>query len=420
VTFNALNPEPGDDGTLNFQIRKHGTGESFVAAKMASVPSFSNGGTWIIDDLEEGVTYDIQTKLVINGADIVSSQIVTATAPATDIKIVLTVTWKELPQQSITSSQNKTISGTLQVAGYIPKDAFYAIFTAPARDNSDLGAEEVDDPQFTRVINGVVAHTDNDWKWDGALAQVDYRVRAELYTATGEYIGTSNIENAVVPQNDVALVLQSKAVTEPITTPISGKVKLNGGYKSDSEIVVQARANGSGGFADVDRFPAESNRDWVFKDAKSGVQYDVRAVLRRQGEDQAQSSQQSTTAPAKDILLTINSSLDLDDPTQKPEIIECDEDDGEYDATIRFPGVDSARAYWIRIGKENNSGDRFNESEEPDEYGEDVDVKVRIDEDTYYYADYAYTYCSDCETLDSYSDFSSSLKFYCGDEPDDD
>lgn len=420
VVFDGLTPEEEDEGAITFVVRKHNTGAIFELATVVITPDFNNGGQWMIGELEESVSYDVQAALVIDGEEIVKSQIATVTAPASDVDLALTVTWSDLPSDSVQSSQNKTISGALSIHGHIPDNATYTIFTAPARDNSDLEAEEVDDPQFTIAIANLVANEENVWSWEQALAQVEYRIRAELYTESGEYIGTSDIESGVVPQNNVTLTLQSKAETEPVQTPISGKVVLNGGYKSDSTVVVQVRENESGGFFDVDSFPAESNRKWVYAEAKTGVNYDVRALLIRQGEEQAKSSQQQTIAPASKVNLTINTDFNLDDPVERPEIVSCEERDDKYDAIIRYPGVESARAYWVRIGKEDNGGDRFNEIEKPDNYGEDIEVTIRIDEGRYYYTDYAYSYCSDCDTLDSFSDFSSSLKFYCGDDPDDD
>ena len=421
LTFDALSPEEGDEGSIDFFVRAHNTGAVFEPATMFMNPNFSNGGQWVISELEDDVHYDVQAVLMIGGEEITKSQIATVTAPASDVSFNLTVTWSDLPEKSVDASQNKTIAGTLDISGYIPDNATYTIFTAPARDNSDLGLGEVDDPQFTLAVSDLVAEEENTWVWDQALAQVEYRIRAELYTESGEYIGTSDIESGTVPQDGVALKLQSQAVTEPVQTPISGKVVLNGGYKSDSTVVVQVRENGSDGFFDVDSFPAESNRNWVYAEAKTGVNYDVRAVLMRQGAEQAKSSQEQAKAPAKKINLTINTDFGLDDPVERPEIVSCEErDDGTYNATIRYFGVDSARAYWIRIGKEDNGGDRFNEIEKPDNYGENVEVTIRIDDDRYYYTDYAYSYCSDCDTKDSFSDFSSSLKFYCGDDPDDD
>lgn len=419
ITYNALKPEPADQGEVVLSIREHGSGKDFVPIVASVEPSLVNDSAWVVDQVKKNVSYDLRATLRIDGRDVVSSQPVRVTAPADGVEIVLTITWKDLPPQSVAASQNKTISGALSVAGHIPAGATYAIFTAPARDLSELGAEDVDDPQFTRVISGVTAHAHNAWSWSQAIARMDYRVRAELYTAAGEKIGTSQISDAVVPQNDVKLAIQSAAVPpEPAKVVVSGSVKVNGGYKSDSDIVIQVRENGTGGYKDVDRLSVEGDRTWVFKDAKSGVRYDIRAVLRRGDEEKSRSGQQTTTAPAQHVQLTINTDLDLDDPHVKPELISCDKkSDGKYDAKVRFPGIEKARAYWIRLGTENNSGDRFNEEERPDDYGDSVDVKVRINKDTYYYADYAYTYCGDCDKMSSYSDFSTSLKFYCGDKP---
>ncbi|MEA3322998.1 MAG: hypothetical protein U9Q12_02140 [Patescibacteria group bacterium] len=421
LTFDALTPEEDDEGSIEFVVRKHNTGDVFTPATMSITPSFDNGGTWMIEDLDEGVLYDVQATLVIEGEEVTKSQIATVTAPASDVDMILTVTWTELPKQSIQASQNKEIAGTLAISGYIPDSAFYGIWTAPARDESDLSADEVDDPKFTRVLNNQPANTTNSWKWDGALAQVDYRVRAELYTASGDYIGTSNILDAVVPQNNIALGLQSGASTEPVTETLSGLVKLQGSYKSDSTISVQIREDGSGGFTEVDSFPAESSKKWVYSDAKAGVEYDVRAVLQRKGNDIATSKQEHTTAPDNDVDLTIDTSMNLVDPSTKPSVTKCDKrDDGDYDVTLNFPGINNAESYWIRVGKDNGAADRFNEPETPDNTGDAVNIKLHIDSDKYYYTDYAYSYCKDCTTLDSYSDFSDDLKFYCGDDPEDD
>jgi len=418
VVFDALKPEKEDEGELVFSVRKYNTGGVFEPAKMLISPSFDNGGTWMIGELEEGMPYDVRSTVVINGKEIKSSQIATVTAPASDINLMITMTWQDLPEQSIKASQNKAIGGGLEISGYIPENATYSIFAAPARDNSQLESEEVDDPQFKSVISDQKADESNEWIWNGALSQVEYLIRAELYTEDGDYIGTSDIESGVVPQGDVSLELNSKASSEPTQTPISGTVTLHGSYKSDSSVVVQVRENGSGGFFDVDSFPAESNRKWVYGDAKTGINYDVRAVLMRQGEEESKSNQKYTVAPAKDITLNIDTELSLDDPEDRPEILKCEsKGDGQYDATLRYPGIDDSRAYWVRIGKDKYQGDRFNEAERPDEYGGDLEIKIRIDEERYYYSDYAYSYCSDCTTLDSYSDFSSSLKFYCGEEP---
>lgn len=421
LTFDALTPEEGDDGEIAFVIRKHNTGDVFVPATVSIAPSFDNGGTWMIENLDEGVAYDVQSTLVIGGEEIIKSDIVTASAPASDVDMVLTVTWTELPEQSVQTSQNKEIAGTLAISGNIPEGAFYGIWTAPARDESDLSAEEVDDPKFTRVLNNQPASSANNWTWNGALAQVDYRVRAELYTASGDYIGTSNILDAVVPQINIALKLQSEASTEPVKETLSGTVKLQGSYKSDSTVSVQVREDGSGGFSEVDSFPAESSRKWSYTDAKAGMEYDVRAVLQRKGDDVATSKQVHTTAPDNDVDLTIDTSMNLVDPSTKPSVSNCDKrDDGDYNVTLTFPGINNAESYWVRVGKDNGDADRFNEPETPDDTGGLVSVKLHIDNDKYYYTDYAYSYCKDCETLDSYSDFSDDLKFYCGDDPGDD
>jgi hypothetical protein len=143
--------------------------------------------------------------------------------------------------------------------------------------------------------------------------------------------------------------------------------------------------------------------------------------LQRKGDDISTSKQVHTTAPASNVDLTINTDMNLVEPSDEPVVASCEKrDDGDYNVKLKFPGIHNAEAYWIRVGKEKNSGDKFNEPEIPDNTGDDVKIKLHIKEDKYYYTDYAYSYCKDCTTLDSFSDFSDHLKFWCGDEPEDD
>ncbi|XLQ19677.1 MAG: hypothetical protein ACKUBY_03730 [Candidatus Moraniibacteriota bacterium] len=422
ISFNSLKPEQGDEGSIDFKIREHNTGAVFESVDAAITPSLTNGGTWMIDELDANKLYDLKAVLVIEGEEITESHVVTVTAPASDVDLVLTVTWKELPEDSVNASANKTVAGSLNIAGHIPSGSTYTIFTAPVQDLSDADSQVVANGyKFTKQLVGLPAAATNNWEWDDALAKVDYKVQAELYDVNGNYLGSSNNVDAVVPQNDVVLSLESSAITEPTKTPLSGTVTLNGSYKSDSTVSVQVREDGAGGFTEVDSFPAESKRKWVYTDAKTGVEYDVRAKLFRKGEEKATSHQEHTTAPDKGIDLTINTEMSLDDPTSQPVVVSCeDRDDNEYKVTLKYPGVDSARAYWILVGDEKHGNEEHSGKEEPDDDGDDVEVSFHIDEDTYYYTEYAYSYCDDCTTLDSYSEFSPYLKFYCGDKPEND
>ena len=419
ITFNSLTPEKGDEGEIKFEIREHNTGAIFESATVAIAPSLTDGGTWMIDELKVGTLYDLKATAVINGEEITRSNIVTTAAPASDVNLVLTVTWKDLPEGSVKSSANKTVAGTLSIAGHIPKGATYTIFTAPVKDLSDIDSDIVNDFNFKKVVIGIPAKAINSWRWDDALAKIDYKVQAELYDAAGKYLGASNNADAAVPQEGIKLSLESKAVTEPVKTPLSGIITLNGSYKSDSIVSVQVREDGIGGFTEVESYDAQSHHKWVYANAKTGVEYDVRAKLMRKGKEVAQSHQEHTTAPAKNIKLKMNTSMSVDDPTSQPVVVSCKKKGhGEYKVTLKYPGANDARAYWMLVGDEKHGNDEYSGSKKSDDDG--VKISLHIDKDTYYYTEYAYSYCSDCTTLDSYSEFSPYLKFYCGDKPDND
>ncbi len=424
VTFDGLAPEPNDNGEIVIAVREHAVGGVFTLVDLSAQPELRDGAQWAWDGATDDRAYDVKATLMIDDVEVTSSPIVTVTAPSSSVELVLTVNWTNLPDASISSSGNKTIAGTTAVSGYIPTGATISVFTAPARDESQISSEEVVDPKFTPVVTGIIAKANTSWEWDRALSQVEYLVQAELYDASGNYISSSHNVKASVPQGNVALAITSSASStpeEPEAVGVSGTVELNGSYKSDSEVVVEARENGAGGFFKVDSFPAESKRNWEYKGAKNGVPYDFRATLKRDNNDIATSKQHSTAAPATGITLKINTDMDLDAPSQAPVIASCSKrDDKGYDVKLTFPGVTGAKSYWLQVGKSSSSADRLNESEQPDSTGESVHVKVKIDKDRYYYTRYAQSICSDCTTQDSYSDFSKKLKFYCGEEPDDD
>ena len=413
VTFSGLKPEPGDSGDITIMVRKHGTGEVFKKVNLSVSPELKDGTAWTWGDAIVDDVYDIQALLTIDGKEIALSDIATATAPAKGVELPLRVTWSKLPLEGREKSFKK-ISGDIIVSGYVPEGATVTIYTAKSRDNSELQPEEVDNPLFVPVVKRVSASNDKKWYWDEALGQIDYLVKSELYSKEGTLIGVSDIVHAIAPDENVTMNITSSAQAPQKDVTISGFTRLDGSYKSDSTIIVSVRENGMGGFNEVASFPAESDKIWEFNKAKSGVSYDVRAVLMHKDNEIARSKQKHTVAPAKDIKLKISTGLDLDDPIEKPFLVECKKKGSKkYDAKITFPGIGDARAYWIKVGTKKHSANRFNEPEHPDNVGEDLTIKLRVDKDKDYYAEYAYSYCKDCTTLDSYSDFSSHVKFSC-------
>ncbi len=412
IHFVGLKPDAGEKGTLVISARKHGSDDLFEKIKLVTQPTLVDNATWKWNDAVEGETYDLQATLAIEGQQITKSDIATATAPATDIELPIRVTWSELPTTDREKSFKK-IGGDIRISGYVPADATVTIYTAKARDNSELQPEEVDNPQFNAVVKNVAASTNKKWYWDEALGHIDYLVKSELYSK-GILIGASDIVHASVPQEDVTMQIVSKAKAPIQKVVISGVTHLDGSYKKNSKIIVSIRENGKGGFAEIASFPAESSREWKYEKAKNGVEYDVRAALVQNDEEVARSSQKHIVAPTKDIKLKIDTGMSLKDPDQKPYLVECKKKDSKkYDAKITFPGIGDARSYWVKVGTSKHSGNRFNEAERPKSTGDDLTIKMRVDKDKDYYVEYAYSYCKDCETLDSFSDFSPHAKFSC-------
>jgi hypothetical protein len=342
---------------------------------------------------------------------------VSATAPATDVVLPLTVSWKDLPEGSVADSY-KSITGNVVVSGYIPAGATVTILGAKKRDNTEIAPEEVINPVYEKVAEKVPAKKEMTLTWDKALASVEYATHAELYDKSGKLIGTSDTEKAAYGQQNLVLYLESEAVAPPSYVSVTGAVRVNGSYKDDNVITVQARKDGTGGFYDIESFAANSARTWTYDKASNGVSYDFRAIMTRQGEENSRSKQNSAVAAASDVKLTIDTTYDLREPEQKPELDNCDKDgDDHYIAKIHYPAIEKARNYWLKMGKSKDGADLLNENENPDETGSGIVTKIRIDENRYYYTEYAYSYCAECTTLDSFSDFSERLRFYCGKEP---
>lgn len=415
IVFDRLKPEEGDAGEVILYARKSNTNDEFI--RLTSGPVLKNESPWIFDSAVSDMSYDFRATLVIDGNEVTRSPIVTTAAPADDVRLTLTVSWSDLPAGSIEDSY-KTIAGKVVVSGYIPEGATVSIFGAKKRDNSQINAEEIVSPTYEEVMRGVPAKQEMEISWEKALASVQYLAHAELFDKNGKLIGTSDNMQAAYGQQNLVLNLESEAVAPPSYVEVSGAVRVNGSYKDDNKITVQVRKDGTGGYTDFTEFPVNSARTWKFDKADNGASYDFRAIMTRQDEENSRSKHESAVAAASDVKLTIDTTYDLQEPVEIPELEDCEkEGEDNYIAKIHYPGIEKARNYWLKMGKSKDGADILNESETPNDTGDGKTVKVKIAKNKYYYTEYAYSYCSECTTLDSFSDFSERLKFYCGKEP---
>jgi len=413
ILFSGLEPDPGDTGEIILQAREHGVKGDFKTIKPVVKPKLISNSAWVWDKTTEGKVYDLRANLIVDGKDVARSDIVTTSAPATNIELPLRVTWSALPTKNRLKSFQK-VGGEVKTTGYIPTGATITIYVAKARDDSDLNPEEVDDPQFQVIAKGVKAMANRKWYWSEALGKVEYLVKAELFAKNEELIGVSDIVRVLVPENNRLLNIKSMATAPEQKSVISGIVNLRGSYKSDSEVVISVRKDGRGGFKDIVTFPAESKRVWKFIESHSGQQYDVKAILKHKGKEVAHSRQKHIIAPSGNVKLKIDTGLKLSDPQESPFVVECKKKSSKkYDVKLTFPGIGDARAYWVRVGTKKYSGNRFNEPEKTHNVGDDLSIKLRINKKKDYYVDYSYSYCKDCLTKDSFSDFSPRLKFSC-------
>jgi len=203
------------------------------------------------------------------------------------------------------SRRKATISGTLDLNGYIPPGATVAI-----------SKKQGDETQFTVVTDNIPATDGVNWSWSGASPGTGYELKAILQS-DGKVLGESKIKQFSAPALNEELTINSKVPSiESKTGKISGSIDLNGYIPPDSTIIVYAKRSDESQFSRiVSGITAKDNSLWSWNEAQVGSEYELKAQLLSGNVILSESDLLTLTAPADNEILRINSAAPSATPT---------------------------------------------------------------------------------------------------------
>ena len=401
INFNGISPEDAQssNGEIVIMQRAHGTTGDFIKTDVTITSKDNANWTWT--GALEGRSYDLRGDVYYEGQFIKSSDVETATAPSSGILLTFNIGIDDIPE-SILAENPVTISGTVEINGYVPSNSQVRIQTKRSTESA-----------FTNATSDVVASDKAQWSWSDAEIGADYDIQAELVSG-GDVIGQSNVVSVTAPAANEILSIESTARPPVQRASISGVVHLKGPVDQNSTILMLQRRPGDAQYTEFDRLPAIDNAKWDWKDAVAGQRYEITAALQVDENNTSSGNVINTTAPAKDETITIDTKLSLAAPKDKPSV-DCggkDSADG-YNAKISYAKIDKAKKYHITVGTSSSGSDTADQTQIAS--NDDVALTVYIQKDKDYFSRYAYTYCTDCDTGDNqnWSDWSPTLGFKC-------
>jgi len=397
IKYNGIKPEDPSQGKVVVEQRE--VGETQYEIAIDYVPLEDNA-SWSWKDAQEGKTYQIRAYVQYQGKRIADSTTVTVTAPASSQNLIFNVTAKDIPSSGDKPSDTVTISGILNLNGYVPDGSFVNILS---REGST--------GDFQTLTQGITAVDGRKLTWNAAKAGVYYTFRGQLYDVNGNLIGTSEDVSIVGPASGQVLTIDSIAQAPAEKTSISGQVILNGPTQPNSSILLLQRKPGDKNFTAFDRIAAVSGAKWNWDNALSGQAYEISASLQVNEQDTSVGNVLRVTAPAENETITINTNYSLTPPTQTPSVSCGNQQDGRWNAVITFPAIANAAQYFMQVGTSQGSRDTF--SERTNATGGNVTRNVLVNQDQSYYSAYAYTFDTSCSSQQCFSGSSPTLVFKC-------
>ncbi len=405
IVFTGLKPTGDEKGYIGIEYKK--SSDTTYTDSNLELP-LVNDSAFQTAKAVEGQTYDIKAYVYGQGKKIKTSEIVRVTAPATNVKIPLNVTWDDLPDE-VAQEYPTSMAGNVYINGYIPagstvrilyKQESSAVFTTLS---TLLDAAKIVPFEITDALNGR-----------------EYKVYAELLQGTTS-IGTSTVINSTAPADGLKLTLNSNAnQPEAKKVTINGYVVINGIVEEDQQMEVYLKEVATDQVTTIATLPAKTNTWWSYDQAVEGKLYKVNAMAVASNGTPVYSKSVEFTAPATNIELVIDTGTYLEKPEERPTLESCTEvKEGTYKAKIRYENVSKATRYWLQVGSEYGTNDVFDAVQNGPKKDEPLFVEVDISEDNEYFARYSYSFCDDsCTGEANFSDFSNSLEFVCPKEDD--
>lgn len=434
IQYNGIRPV-GSESNGRVVLYARALGEANYTVLPVDV-SLLPEATWSWTSAKSGTTYELIAGVEFMGREISRSNTIMVTAPASGEQLTFNVSEDQIPDdilfmereienenvttealptprlividqpdQTPTPKQPVSISGRVNLSGYLTSTAKLVLKTALEGSTA-----------YEEVTSDIELKDNAVWVWSQAEPGKRYKVMLELRDRD-VVIGRSDEATVAAPATNQYLQLVSTA--QPPTQPqyeraaIIGKIDLNGPVANNSSILILQRKPGETQFNVVARIPAADGQTWSFDNAVSGQQYELTAALQVNEQNTSSANAMTITAPASNITFRINSNVSLDAPGQ-PQLLTCGtrKADGKWPAEIIFSHVQNANSYWIQVGTAAGKNDVYNERRSRSKSNEEK-VIVDFEGNKTYYVRYAQAQCTDCRSDQDYSGFSESVAMSC-------
>lgn len=379
--------------------RRVGKDTDFKDVVSGIVPS-SGSIPWSWKDATAGNNYEIRISLKSRGKVIQQSASMIVSSPATNVAIRL------VSEQQPLVAQTATISGTIDLKGYVPSGSTVTILAKT----------------LSAVAYGVVASagaTDNaPWSWSGAASGTTYDVKAQIQGSDGAILSNESPVTVTAPSN--SQILKATSVATPssqISGGISGTINLNGTVPSGSYITIGTKKNGTATFNQVlSQIPASNGISWNWGAASSGTTYDVQAYLWENNKPYAQSQILTIAAPSTFEVLTINAQEPISAPALTTFNVSCGtKQGGQFQVNLNYNtqnNLPNPQQYNIVITSGSGGGQVVNSVVTPPtpNQSQTLTTLAVIQPSATYFAQYAFAQCTNCGT---FSPLSQPIQFAC-------
>lgn len=395
IRYNGIKPQDPSQGKIVVEERELGQSQYQVAVN--NVPLKDNQ-TWAWENAIEGKTYQIIARLEYQGKTITESSTITVTAPAQAQVLTFNVTSNDIPNSS--GQGTVTISGNLNLNGYVPDGSYVNILS-----------REGNSGDFEVLAQGIPAIDGRKMSWNAAKAGVYYTFQGQLFDPNGTNIGTSDNVTVVGPASGLTMTINSSETAPNEKTSISGQIVINGPTQPHSTVLLLEKKPGDSTYDAFDRIPAVSGSTWSFDNAENGQAYEISASLQVNEQDTSVGNVLKVTSPADDQTITINSNFSLNPPSQQPTFSCGNQQNGQWNAALTFPGISNASQYYLQVGTTQGGSDLL--SERVNTTGGNIIRNVLVNDGVTNYARYAYTYDTSCNSQQCFSGYSPALTFKC-------
>lgn len=399
--------------TLDVVERKTGTEEfTTILSGLTAV----DGQTWKWDGARIGEAYDLKAVIKTEKETIVESEIKSLVAPAQDETLRL-VSTASPPQTSSTGiaqpAQTSTISGKIDLNGYIPPGAMISVQVKKPGDTT------------LSVITSQKASDGMAWSWNGAVLGTTYEIQANLLSGGTTISSSQTVTVAPPAQNEILTINSKMQAPAPTQDSISGTLDINDYIPPNATIAIAVRKSNTPQFAIVaSGMPPIDRSSWSYNQAQDGVSYDILAFLQVNGQNFAQSQLLVVPAPANNEILTINSQSRASAPPSNSITTNCTGKGPNnlwqvaisYNENMINP---NPKSFILQLGTSGGDSSLVNNTISPPNptQSQTFTTGYVLNEGQTYYTQYAYSQCAGCTDVNFFSQFSSPISLQCTTQP---